>query len=336
MAWLNNGEDPIARIKREVPITDLAQSLGYTLVQKGSYLSLKEHDSVMIDPQQNYFYRNSVITSGNHTLRGDSIDFYMHFTGESDKKQAIRVLLGKTGYIQSFHDSSITETAKKKRKERDDLPPFSLPEPSKGAYKRTFRYLLGRGINREVIQDMVKRHYLYEEAEHHNAVFVGYGKDGNPAYYFSKGTNPDYPFAGDPYQCRFDKGIGIFINNHAKSLVISEAAVDALSVMSLMQEKGNDFNRHSHLAMCGNNLASVKYWLPKMSPSQIITATDNDRAGDNFRKSIREIAENLAPDAKVYDRVPANKDFNDDLKQLKGIGRFAREKQNEPEPSMME
>ena len=41
---------------KAVPVTDLAQRMGYSLVKKGRYYSLKEHDSVIIDTTKNCFW----------------------------------------------------------------------------------------------------------------------------------------------------------------------------------------------------------------------------------------------------------------------------------------
>ena len=47
-------------IKRQVRIEDFAERyFGFSIVRKGKYLSLKEHDSVIIDPSRNCFWRNS-------------------------------------------------------------------------------------------------------------------------------------------------------------------------------------------------------------------------------------------------------------------------------------
>ena len=54
------GQELYNYIKEQVRIGDYAaQRLGYTVVRKGRYFSLKEHDSVMIDPVKNCFWRNS-------------------------------------------------------------------------------------------------------------------------------------------------------------------------------------------------------------------------------------------------------------------------------------
>ena len=48
-----NKSEKFRRIREEISIVDYASRSGYTIVRKGKYYSLKEHDSVMIDPVKN-------------------------------------------------------------------------------------------------------------------------------------------------------------------------------------------------------------------------------------------------------------------------------------------
>lgn len=42
-------------IKEQVKIVDYAPRMGFTVIRKGRYFSLKEHDSVIIDPEKIVF-----------------------------------------------------------------------------------------------------------------------------------------------------------------------------------------------------------------------------------------------------------------------------------------
>ena len=66
--------------KVEVAIVDIAKYIGYTPKRIGSYYSLKEHDSVRIDPRKNLFVQNS-------TGKGGSVvDFVMTFNDMTYKE----------------------------------------------------------------------------------------------------------------------------------------------------------------------------------------------------------------------------------------------------------
>ena len=71
-------------IKEQVKIVDYASRMGFTVIRKGRYFSLKEHDSVIIDPEKNCFWRNSKLGNGNSIGKGGSIiDFLLEFTDRS-------------------------------------------------------------------------------------------------------------------------------------------------------------------------------------------------------------------------------------------------------------
>ena len=57
---------------------------------------------------------------------------------------------------------------------------FTLP-PKHADTRRVFAYLRSRGIDAEIINHCIKHGQLYEDAERHNCVFVGY-EHGKPAY----------------------------------------------------------------------------------------------------------------------------------------------------------
>lgn len=59
-----------------------------------------------------------------------------------------------------------------------------------------FSYLRGRGIDPEIINYCIKHGLLYESAQHHNCVFVGFAGD-RPAYAMQRGTLQDKRFVGE-------------------------------------------------------------------------------------------------------------------------------------------
>ena len=72
---------------------------------------------------------------------------------------------------------------------------FTLP-PKHADTRRVFAYLRSRGIDAEIINHCIKHGQLYEDAERHNCVFVGY-KYGTPAYGALRGTLSETTFAGE-------------------------------------------------------------------------------------------------------------------------------------------
>lgn len=120
-------EDLLLRIKSDVSIIEYAQILGFTPVKVGKKYTLKEHNSVIIDPEENFFWRNAY--KGDPHWCGSIIDFVCHFEYKKED-EAIRSLaaLVRDSRAMQPTEQSMPETKKKKEKAP---PQFSLPKPAK-------------------------------------------------------------------------------------------------------------------------------------------------------------------------------------------------------------
>ena len=116
--------------------------------------------------------------------------------------------------------------------------------PTTGVF---FSYLRSRGIDAEIINHCIKRGQLYEDAEHHNCVFVGYRND-KPAYGAMRGTLSDSTFAGEVPSS--DKRFSFAVPRRAsgKTLCVFEAAIDALSYLTLLKLRGQDWRAANTLS----------------------------------------------------------------------------------------
>ena len=84
---------------KKIPIEDYAARIGYTPVKKGSrYISLKEHDSIMIDTEKNAYWQNSEFVMGRKGGAGSVIDFAMNMRGY-DLNTALRELATMYGIV---------------------------------------------------------------------------------------------------------------------------------------------------------------------------------------------------------------------------------------------
>lgn len=63
-----------------------------------------------------------------------------------------------------------------------------LPEPVEGRPERVIAYLTRRGIDGPILEACINHRLLYESAEYHNAVFVGYDPAGKARYAAIRGT----------------------------------------------------------------------------------------------------------------------------------------------------
>ena len=190
------------------------------------------------------------------------------------------------------------------------MKPFALP-PANKEMRRVFAYLIKhRGIARDVVAHFAKAGLLYEDdedAEYHNAVFVGTDTDGVPHHAHKRsansygkafrlnveGSNPRYSF--------HYVGTG-------RSLYVFEAPIDMLSFITLYPE---NWQRHSYVACCGTSIQPVLQMLEQVPQlDTILLCLDNDEAGHQASRRMRE---QLDARYSVERLIPENKDWNDVL-----------------------
>lgn len=172
----------LQELKQRVAITDYARHLGYTLTKAGSYYSLKEHDSVRIDPVKNLFYQNST------GISGSVIDFAAAFGGVSIAEAISRV--------QQFTSSVPAEAVAIKAKPAKKDIVFALPKKDTDM-KNIFAYLVkSRGITPQIIEVLVHQKQLFQDQKK-NCVFVTYDDEKVPVFACLRGSNTYKRFLGD-------------------------------------------------------------------------------------------------------------------------------------------
>lgn len=305
----------IDQIKR-ISIVDYAEEIGFHPYKIGHYYSLKEHDSVRIDPDKNIFVQNSTGTGGS------VIDFAMTFQG-MDLKRAIRTLGGKTatGSVQERKDPD-PETRKEK------IGDLKLPEKD-STMKNIFAYLIKtRGIDQTIVQEMVQRKALYQDI-HKNCVFVSRDDSGKPVFACIRGTNTYKKFVADAFGC--DYSYGLFLPNGGDRLIVTESAIDAMSVMNLLEIGGTDHKAYDYLALSGCGKTEVIETHLRNHYYRIVDlCLDNDEAGRKAAKALSVRIKEISK-AAVYTELPGNeKDYNDVLKQVKSAN-ITKAKELQPE-----
>lgn len=285
-------------LKDRIDIRDYAGYLGYTVVRKGRYYSLKEHDSVRIDPDKNCFWRNSRQGQGGAFGRGGSvIDFVMEFTG-ADKKQALLALEGYAGETMgsSWKNRGMPRPAREVRPEK-----LQLPERAPDM-RRVFAYLVKtRKIRAGIVQELVKKEQLYQD-KNGNCVFVSY-RDGVPVFACRRGTSTENPFYGDVRGCDYE--YCFFISHGAERLYITESVIDALSVMTLRE----NYKEWDYLALAGggkwtaiqSHMAGIR---------EVWIGTDQDDMGLAAAKKIAAWVGIHAPEVTIVFDLPEKKDWN--------------------------
>lgn len=301
--------ETIERIKREIAIIDYAEELGFHIVRRGKYYSLKEHDSVMIDPVKNCFWRNS--EAGMHSIgKGDSvIGFAQMFAGKEMRKIIYDFSRRLQGNEKKFVCKSEEDVKKKENKEA-----LQLPEKNTDM-RKVFAYLtISRCLDREIVQEFVNQKMLYQDVRN-NCVFVSYDK-GKAVYGCLRGTNTYKRFLGDLPGNDYKKGF--FISYSSAKLIVSESVIDIMSVMSIFKRYAEDYTSYDYLALAGTGKTeSLYYRIHECQYKEVILAVDNDSSGKNMVERARKEIQKYAEFCKVTEWIPEHtKDWNAELQAV--------------------
>ena len=199
-------------------------------------------------------------------------------------------------------------SAKEEKKE------FRLPEANTNMH-RVYAYLIKqRFISPDIISHFAKQHTLYEDKEHHNAVFVGVDENGVPRQASKRSTNSyDNSFR---ITCQGSDTRYSFAHfGESKRLYVFEAPIDMMSFLTLYPK---DWQKHSCIAMNGVYENAVLAALKNHSNlSEVILCVDNDEGGIEAVDRLKDIlAENGYTDVKRL--APKFKDWNEVLKAKNG------------------
>lgn len=333
---------------RGYPISQLAEEYGMTLVKKRGrrpILSTVEHDSIVIYEDDNTYHRYS---NGNG---GDAVAFMMEFSGidESDLNkhdqvnECIRILEQR---LKINPELAVQQVRYKREK-----PKFVMPEKADTTRKVRDYLCRTRGIEERIVDKWIDEGLLFQEAGRYgNCVFVSRDENGKPVYGVKRSADPARKFVVDVEGSDYSQGFFIkgkldyytkvsdnFASEHS-SLFVTEAVIDLMSLQSLylrrrdyeLRQQGrldcepedyeNRFLNSNWYSLNGcrkydgllNTIASHK------GIKDIFLALDNDEAGRNASKAIKEEIQKRFPDRKidVSIRVPPTegRDWNDELK----------------------
>lgn len=296
---------------KEISIVDHAERMGYTLVKKGKYYSLKEHDSVMIDIRKNCFWRNSSFSFGFKGGAGSVIDFVMEFEGYQDVKSAMDSLASEYGIERDNYEKVVIP--KRERVIPDQKPQkepgvLELPEQDDNI-DAAYKYLLNtRKISKEVIAYFIKKDMLYQDVRK-NVVF----KTDKFACLRSTGSKK---FVRDVKGCDYNRCFFFKGKENVDTMIISESVIDIMSIMSIYAKQGKDIENYAYLALSGTNkLGSVFYNLENESGIRnIIIGCDNDQPGINAtEKIINAVQERKLDVSWIVQNAPSGKDWNEYL-----------------------
>jgi len=190
------------------------------LLRKGNDYCTKEHDSLIISENGLWHWKSRDVagkTALQYLIKVKNIDFV-------------------TAVLQLCNGTPAqnTETRIEPKKKKPFILPTANPDN-----RMVIKYLRRRGIADGVIQFCIRKGLIYESAEYHNAVFVGFDGDV-PKYAALRGTwrHMSNPFKGEV--AGSDKKYSFSVPSETASdrLIVTESAVDALSVATLRGDIG--------------------------------------------------------------------------------------------------
>lgn len=297
-----------------VSIYELAKQLGYNPEKRGSNYHLKNHGGLYIDDTKNSFYCWAAERGGG------PIQFLM-FTENKSWLESMKYLVG-DGEIQQTQKTSLKQHNPVEEKHVE----FKLPDKA-SPYKRLFAYLIKtRGLDKDIVSDLVYKKKIYESLPHHNIVFVGYDENGEARQAFQRGTVTGLTFKGvvpgsNMNYCFAMEGKG-------DSLTVYEAAIDAISHASICKSFGMGWKKEHRIALgCLSDNALAGYLKRHPEIKNITFALDND---DEAKFSNGRPAPNWGQEAanKYADKYaklgynttiekPLAKDWNEDLLNIR-------------------
>ena len=232
---------------------------------------------------------------------GDAISFIQRYYNKTFP-EAMEFLLG---------EDRATVPVSKSEKQQKEKNPFN-PPPKNDNMRRVYAYLLNRRkIDREVLYAFVHAGMIYESADYHNAVFVGFDKDGKAVHAHKRSTTSESTYRGNA------EGVAPEYSFHwhgtGENLYVFEAPIDMLSYITMHK---NGWRWQSYAACCGV-ADMVMFQMMQENPNikKVFLCLDNDEGG---RKATKRIAAKLMEKGIPYEiLLPVQKDWNQDLTEPK-------------------
>ena len=265
-----------------VDLEKFLRAQGETLVRSGKEYRWKAHDSLTVCG--NKWFRHS------QSKGGLPVDFVMEFYGKSFP-EAVQMLTGEPGEAQPEAGPAPS-------------PAFRLPLRNV-TNANILNYLTQeRKLSPSLVNFFIAAGDIYEDAAHHNVVFVGRDADGHPRYASSRGIREKFrqDVAGA------EKAFGFAHRGTDKQLLVFEAPIDLLSFIELFPK---NWQQHNYLSLGGVSGKALRQFLSERPDvERVFLCLDADKAGEDACKRLA----GLLPDTVSVTRIqPCMKDWNEVL-----------------------
>ncbi len=291
---------------------DYVMSQGYEGKVKGKKFYFKEHDSLNVDIEKNYFYWNS------RNIKGYPIQFLQYVEGYEWKDAVLR-LSGEDIKISNEYSNEYN-----KKNNNEDEKKLLMPNFDNNT-KSAYAYLCGkRRIDKEIINFYIKNGFIKQETNVikdkknmnvSNILFIGRNEENEISYISKRGIKEGHKFRGEQKGSKKEYGFKYIGTNNV--LNVFEAPIDLLSKQSLDNMQGLNWKEDSCLSLGGvDEKALMKLLELNVERYSIINlCLDNDEAGKNAIKNIKNILEKTYPNKFIInEKLPRNgKDYNENL-----------------------
>lgn len=234
---------------------------------------------------------------------GDAISFVQRYFNKTFP-EAMEYLLGE--------ERAVVPITKTEGRQKEKLP-FELP-PKHDNMRRVYAYLLNRRkIDKEILYAFIKEGMIYESADYHNAVFVGFDQNGKSVHAHKRSTASESTYRGN--------AVGVLAeysfhwHGTSEKLYVFEAPIDMLSYITMHKDC---WRSQSYAACCGV-ADMVLFQMMQDNPNikNIYLCLDNDEGG---YKATKRISKKLQERGIPYEiLIPKTKDWNQDLIQAEEV-----------------
>ena len=296
MGYIHFSEDEKNRAN-SVNIVSYLQSKGETVKRCGNEHSWES-------PSGKVSLRGSDWYSQYEQVGGGPVSFVQKFYG-LNYPEAVTELLGNNSYELAMSQDKLQKKAEHKE--------LVIP-PRNNDMRRAYAYLLGeRFIDRDVLNVFAHSGLIYEDAEHHNVVFVGKDSEGNPKHIQKRGTHSKSSYKGNVEGS--DANYSFRFLGKSNKLYVFEAPIDMLAYISLHKENWTD---HSYVALCSTaDCSAIQILETNENINTVYLCLDHDSAGIVGAYRVAESIHALG-DYSVWRSYPKHKDWDEDLKALNG------------------
>lgn len=290
--------DEQKRRANSVNLADLLQRRGEKLLPSGRDKRLASDHSITVRGNQWFDHATGE--------GGLAVDFVRRFYNMSFPEAVTFLLNGEQG--KAYHSSE--------QKSTEPPRPFAAP-PANEEMRRVYAYLTRqRGIDREIVDSFVQAGLLYEDAEYHNAVFIGKDEHGIVRHAHKRSVDSE----GKAFRInveRSDPRYSFHWTGISNRLYVFEAPIDLMSFITLYPQ---EWQTHSYVTLCGT-AEHAMLWMLEQNPhlQNVTLCLDNDNAGIKAASRLQKTLQEQGLDDVIYN-ISSQKDWNEDLMAYRLLG----------------